>query len=928
MEFWRIYRLIHSKRWLILAIMLIAATVIFAGVTLRAQRKMFEAEALVEPQDATLLDTVSRAAGADGSSGSQSLQQARSNNISDLIVLLRSSNDLYFKAADLMQSTEEERVREVQRILERNGYFASWDDQDEQQAQRLVRLGELTQAQARQQIARAKAETRKRLVDEWAKARDDLGAFAPTGVTQSDLEIAANIRKKMFFESIADPLSTENNPQVVNLVKIRSQFEREAEATLYTNMMVIAFVDYFTNKSAGAAVARIQQLEDKLEQAKRELRESRAAAVAYRRRTGDTLTSTEEAAVTNLLSYQNQKNAAELQFSAAQARVQQLDGLLARESNVKTTILPSEEDPLVRRLRERVAEARIAFSSVQESNLGENHEQYKSAKALLDKAEQELREARGRVFSTSTVNATYDSLRQQLADARVARDAAQAAIGRLNGQVARQQAMVSRIPAARAGLADLQLSVDINEKNVAQLQAAMQRLKLLNVEQQGKAGTINILSRAYTTPVGADIGKQRWKLMAYGMVLALIFGIALVVAMDALDNSIRTTTDVEKLLGLPICGVIPAQLPDPNRSPRITYLDPLSPVAEAYRLLRTDLLFTHAERPFQSLMVSTGKPGQGASTTICNLSIAFAQAGKRVILVDCDLRRPKLHNVFKVRNDTGLTSLLNDECTLEQALKPTEVDNLLILPSGPLPLNPAELIASPRMRALHEELKRHSDFVFFDTPSAIAFSDATILSSFVDAAIIVVRAHNVPRGSEHQVRQMLNKAKANIIGVVLNGMNPEHVDSVHYHYHYYPVLTSKNTLGALPSGPNGNGSNGHGKPLALPGGEGEDPVVTARRAATVPETAGSGGGGTGTVTTPHVSQSVGIDKDAVEPLPATAAPGVIEAEAARSAVTSHEGFLRVKRSSIWRRLKGVVIFLVMGLIIGALVLVLQNSVQP
>ena len=220
----------------------------------------------------------------------------------------------------------------------------------------------------------------------------------------------------------------------------------------------------------------------------------------------------------------------------------------------------------------------------------------------------------------------------------------------------------------------------------------------------------------------------------------------------------QTIPDAEKLLGMPVSAVIPAMPPgDPRHQTRLTVSDPLSPIAESYRLLRTDLLFTAEDKPFKSLMAATAKPGQGATTTICNLAVALASVGKRVILIDADLRRPKLHGFFNVSNETGLTSLLRDECELEEALKVTDIDNLLVLPSGPLPLNPAELLASQKMRALHERLKPHTDFVLVDTPSAIAFSDSSILASYLDAVMIVVRAQETPRGSEIQLKNLLEQ---------------------------------------------------------------------------------------------------------------------------------------------------------------------------
>ena len=289
--------------------------------------------------------------------------------------------------------------------------------------------------------------------------------------------------------------------------------------------------------------------------------------------------------------------------------------------------------------------------------------------------------------------------------------------------------------------------------------------------------------------------KNTWgngvKLLLYATTLALVLGVALVIGLDALDNSVRTKKDAEEVLGLPVAGEIPAQLPDPRRAPRVTYLDPLSPTAEAYRLLRTDILFSQLENPFRSLLVATVKPGQGATTTVANLAITLAQTGKKVILVDADLRHPSLHQAFSLSNERGLTTLLaGASVAIDEVLQRTEIESLLVLTSGPLPLNPSELIGSTQMRELHKRLKGAADVVLFDAPSAIAFSDTSILASFVDATLLVIRAGDVPRGVVEQVKGMLTKAHANLIGVVLNAAPSESVDSVHYHNQYYPRLKS------------------------------------------------------------------------------------------------------------------------------------------
>jgi capsular exopolysaccharide synthesis family protein len=224
---------------------------------------------------------------------------------------------------------------------------------------------------------------------------------------------------------------------------------------------------------------------------------------------------------------------------------------------------------------------------------------------------------------------------------------------------------------------------------------------------------------------------------------------------------------------------------------RVTHTDPLSPLSEAYRFLRTDLLLSTQATDAKAIMVATAKPGQGGTSTVANLGISLAMDGKRVMLIDADMRRPSLHRIFKVANDLGLSNVLANEKDFEEVVLATEVDNLLLIPAGPTPSNPSELLGSPRMRSLVHKLVEHSDYVLFDTPSAIAFTDAVVLSQVVDGVILVVRAQQVPRGAELQVRNLLNKANANILGVVLNDVQPDTVDSYYYHSHYYPDVGSK-----------------------------------------------------------------------------------------------------------------------------------------
>jgi non-specific protein-tyrosine kinase len=198
----------------------------------------------------------------------------------------------------------------------------------------------------------------------------------------------------------------------------------------------------------------------------------------------------------------------------------------------------------------------------------------------------------------------------------------------------------------------------------------------------------------------------------------------------------------------------------------VALCDPHSPAAEAYRTLRTNIQFSSLDKPLRTLLVTSTAPGEGKSTAIANLAVTMAQAEKRVILVDCDLRRPALHTLFSVPNDEGLASLVLQEGG-NLPLQPTGVPGLLLLTSGPLPPRPADMLGSCRMESVIATLVEHADMVLFDTPPVTAVTDAAILAAKVDGVLLVFRSGNTKLGRAREARELLQKVNAHILGVVL-----------------------------------------------------------------------------------------------------------------------------------------------------------------
>ncbi len=215
----------------------------------------------------------------------------------------------------------------------------------------------------------------------------------------------------------------------------------------------------------------------------------------------------------------------------------------------------------------------------------------------------------------------------------------------------------------------------------------------------------------------------------------------------------------------------------------VAYFSPKSPVTEAYRILRTNIQFMSVDEPVKTLVVTSAGPQEGKTTTVSNLGITMAQSGSKVLLVDCDMRRPALHKSFKMDNIKGLTHILRGDAVLEEAVQITGIANLSLLSSGPLPPNPVELMGSARMRSLVSEMKDKFDMVVFDTPPAIAVADAVVLASYTDGVIMVINHGEVTPQAANRVKDMLENAKARILGVVLSGV-PTNGDDSYYYYYY------------------------------------------------------------------------------------------------------------------------------------------------
>jgi capsular exopolysaccharide synthesis family protein len=289
-----------------------------------------------------------------------------------------------------------------------------------------------------------------------------------------------------------------------------------------------------------------------------------------------------------------------------------------------------------------------------------------------------------------------------------------------------------------------------------------------------------------------------------GAIAGLVVGLAFMFLREQLDNSVKTPRDLEEQLGATFLGLLPELADDNEKKPRgrrrgtgpfapaagshpelVVHDHPLSGIAEAARSIRTNLTFMNPDRPFKRLLVSSAAPMEGKTTVACSIAIALAQGGQRVCIVDCDLRRPRVHRIFDRAGDSGVTNVLLGESTIDDVAKPTVVHNLWAVPAGPVPPSPADLLQSESFKRLLHELSEKFDRVVIDSPPLAAVTDSAILSTLVDGTVFVVRAFKTSKQLARQGLRALHDVDARVVGAVLNAVNLSKHEYSYYHYYYY-----------------------------------------------------------------------------------------------------------------------------------------------
>jgi capsular exopolysaccharide synthesis family protein len=402
------------------------------------------------------------------------------------------------------------------------------------------------------------------------------------------------------------------------------------------------------------------------------------------------------------------------------------------------------------------------------------------------------------------------------------RSALVAEVKNIQGAVERDLAVIEREELGESGLYDRahKKAVDLNMKEIEyhrldrsrdqneKLYGLMlERMKDADLARMMKVNNIHLVEEPVEP--GGPIRPRTTVNLAIGIALGLLLGIALASLKTMLDSTLKTPEDVERTLGVTFLGLLPSidettAAEKKHRKKRrlraqprstlgeniplelIVHKQPMSGLAEAARSIRTNLMFTNPDKPFKKLLVTSSAPSEGKTTVACSIAIALAQSGQRVCIIDCDLRRPRLHRIFDRAGDAGVTNVLVGEESLAAVAKPTIVPNLWCIPSGPTPPNPADLLHSDRFKKFLEDAGEMFDRIVLDSPPLVAVTDSAIISRLVDGTVFVLRAFATARALARQGIRTLADVDAPIVGAVLNAVDlSRHEYSYYYQYYYY-----------------------------------------------------------------------------------------------------------------------------------------------
>ncbi len=522
--------------------------------------------------------------------------------------------------------------------------------------------------------------------------------------------------------------------------------------------------------------------------------------------------------IAEMSTFDAQKDDVVIQMRAAQNVLDVYESRLAKIQPSVASSVSSAIDPYIVLLQQQIAQLEVQKDVAQSQNpIVADKQVYNEIYAKIDSQIADLRSKldsktnqliRSQILSTGMAGGSqspgqggydptgyYKELRLQILRQQIQLSGLKAQKAELDSIVDRYGTQFSKIPKEYIELAKLQRTETSAEKLFLMIQDNFEHAQ---ISEQSQFGYVQIIDPAVppSVPVSPKIPLN----LTLGILIGLALGIGNVFMLDYMDRSIKSPEDLEKK-GLTVLASIPVISGAEEHKGRtdgnavkegvaaslrlVTFLKPSDPISEAYRSLRTAILYSRIDKPLKTLMVASALPKEGKSTTVGNVGIIFAKAGMKTLIVDADFRRPLQHRLFNIDRKPGLVECLRGEITLNDVVKERFVENLFLMPAGSLPPNPSEALGSDSMKAFIEVAKAAFDFIIFDSPPIVAVTDGVVLSNLTDGVIFVAQANKTELDVLEKAYSTLRQVKANVIGFLLNEFDVTKAYGAYYRYYRY-----------------------------------------------------------------------------------------------------------------------------------------------
>ncbi len=443
--------------------------------------------------------------------------------------------------------------------------------------------------------------------------------------------------------------------------------------------------------------------------------------------------------------------------------------------------------PLIMNLKEQLKNLEIQKQEYQNDTM-----RLKEIQEQISKVEQEINQTSKQIAlaGPSIGDPVFQSIITNIINSETRLIALQSRISALDKIIDKHNRRLKQLPEAEVNLAQLERQKKANEEIYTMLLSKLEESKIAEAMQISQA---RIIDHAIIPDRPVEPKPKQNAII--GFLIGLLIGMGGAFLLEYSDTTIKTTKEIEELTGISVLASVPL-VKNRNHIDIPTIQEPHSDIAEAYRILRTNISFSAAARPIKTLLITSTIPQEGKTTTTLNLGITLSQQGHKVVIIDCDFRRPKLHIYFRdivKDNHNGLTDVLIERIKLKDAIVKAPFENLYFITSGTIPSNPAELLGSKRMLETLNELKNNFDYVLIDAPPALGIADARVLGKICDAILVVVMSGKSSRDAVLEVKDELERTGEKIIGYVLNGVDVTQRYYRHRYYYYYQHYTKSST---------------------------------------------------------------------------------------------------------------------------------------